>query len=355
MRRPAEPQLPAPPTRRRVLALTQGRDVPSRRFRVAQYADALRGHGIDLVERPSGPGAYPPARRSSRPAWLAATLLDRVPAVVDSWRADVTLLQRELVSTLRTLEGVTGRPRVLDVDDAIWLSRGGAFAARIARGCDAVICGNPFLADYFSRYASAVHVIPTAVDTDRYCPRAPADPDQVSSARPVLGWSGTSSGLPFLYEIEPALRAVLDACPAATLRVISDRAPRFAALPPGRVEFVRWTPEVEVEALRTLTVGLMPLRDDDWARGKCSYKMLLYMACGVPVVASPVGMNGDVLALGPAGAAATSLTQWADAVTLFLRDPGAARAAGLAGRAVVERHFALPHVAERLAAVLCGV
>lgn len=349
---PLAPVAAAAPTVRavrRVLALTQGIAVPSARFRVRQLVPHLAEHGVTLDERPARFGAYPPRSRAARPLWLAATLAERLSAVVESRGADVVLLQRELVSTLASLEPLAGHPRVLDVDDAIWLHRGGAAARALARGCDAVVCGNAFLAEWFSRHNARVSVVPTGVDTTRFAPRARARADDPA---PVLGWSGTAAGFPHLYAIEGALARVLARHPRATLRVLADRAPAFAALPAERVTFVRWSPEAELAALQSMTVGLMPLPDDDWARGKCSYKMLLYMACGLPVVVSPVGMNAEVLALGDVGHGARDDAEWVDALDALLADPAAAARLGAAGRRVVERHFALPDVAAALAAQL---
>jgi glycosyltransferase involved in cell wall biosynthesis len=334
---------------RRVVAFTPGLDVPSRRFRVAQLLPALAEHGLAVDERVARFGAYPPRQRWLRPVWLGATLADRVPGILASRSADVTWLQREFASTLGTFERLTARPRVLDVDDAIWLHRGGRFAQRLAEQCESVICGNSFLAEQFGRWNRNVSVVPTAVDPARFSP-LPNGSGEVGP--PVIGWSGTSAGFPHLYAIEPALRKVLEAVPQARIRVMADRPPDFRTLPGARVEFVRWSAEREVDAIRGMRVGVMPLPDSDWARGKCSYKMLLYMACGVPAVVSPVGMNADVLAHGDVGAGPRTEREWVDALVLLLRDAALAGARGAAGRDVVLRHYAVTHVAAAVAARL---
>jgi len=182
------------------------------------------------------------------------------------------------------------------VDDAIWLHRRGAFAGKLAGHCDAVICGNTFLADYFAKYCKRVFLLPTPVDTKKFFPLR----ESLASSQ-AIGWSGTAGNLIELERIEPALRAVMRRFPAARLRVICNRRPNLGSLPAGRVDYVPWAPAIEVSAVQDLQIGLMPLQDTDWTRGKCAFKMLTYMACGVPVVASPVGMNQDVLAMGRIG------------------------------------------------------
>jgi len=160
--------------------------------------------------------------------------------------------------------------------------------------------------------------------------------------------------LPYLHAIEQPLGEVLRRNPRATLRVVCDRPPDLPSLR-GRVAFVRWSPEVEVRSIQDMTVGLMPLDDSVAARGKCSLKMLLYMACGVPVVVSPIGANRDVLSRGEVGFGALSADDWVDALDLILRAPERAREIGARGRAVVEEHFSVQALAPRLATLLRGV
>ncbi|MFN9213763.1 MAG: glycosyltransferase family 4 protein [Gemmatimonadota bacterium] len=332
----------------RALALTGGATVPSARFRVRQFLGRLERWGVALEERASRVGSYPPVATWQRPGWLAATLLDRVPDVAATHRADVTVLQRELVSTLVTLEGLTKRPRVLDVDDALWALPRGGFAARLARRCDRVIAGNAFLAEWFGRHCRDVMIVPTAVDTARFVPAG-----RPPSASVVIGWSGASGGLPYVEALAPALAAVMARRPEVRLCVLSDRAPRLEGLPPERVEYVRWRPEVEVPTIQGFDLGLMPLRDSTWERGKCSYKMLLYMACGVPALVSPVGMNVEVLAHGEVGTGVPD-GAWAEAILEWVDDSARrGRASGVARR-VVEEHFALEALAPRLAAAIAG-
>lgn len=324
--------------------------MPSARFRVRQMVGALGREGVRVREFAAPLGSYPPASRALRPAWAAASLAARLPGIASSYRADVTFLQREMLSTFATLEGLTHAPRVLDVDDAIWLLRGGSFARRIAERCEAIVCGNGFLAEWFGQWNPRTHVIATAVDTRQFCP-APTLPH----ASVVLGWSGTSSGLPYVYAIEPALKTVMAARPAVRLRIVSNEPPAFRLLPPERVEFVRWTPENQVAVLQDLHAGLMPIDDSAWSRGKCSFKMITYMACGVPVVVSPYGMNAEVLATGAVGFGVASETEWVEALLALVDEPDRARTMGREARRQAEAHYAIDVLAPRLASVLKSV
>jgi len=246
---------------------------------------------------------------------------------------------------------MTKAPRVLDVDDAIWVSGGERFASRLASLCETVICGNEFLADAFSGWSKCVTVLPTGIDTERYLP----EPGIYGRRRPIVGWSGTSSGHKYLRGIEDALVAILGKYPEVMLRIVSDVKPRLSKIPPERVEFRHWSADTEVAVLQDLTVGVMPLTDSIWERGKCSLKMLAYMACAIPVVVSPVGMNREVLECGPCGFGAGSSGEWIDAIGWLLENPDKAIEMGRAGRRIVEGHYSTRMLAVRFAEVLTGV
>ena len=332
----------------RVAAFTGSERLSGPRFRVRQYIPRLRGLGVEVSEFVSGFESYPPERKKLRPLWAIATLAERLPAIMSSYRYDLTLLYREMLSTFLTLEPLTKPPRVLDVDDAIWLHRRGDFFPRLVQHCVGVICGNAYIADAVSRWNAEVRIVPTAVDTDRFRP-APADGLR---ARPVIGWSGLPSGFPYLLSLDRPLAVVLQKHPEARLRVVSRGRPKFEHVPAERVEFIEWSEEVEVETIQGMTVGLMPLDETPWSLGKCSYKMLLYMACGVPAVVSPVGMNAEVLGKGPVGLGPRTQDDWIDALDSLLKDPLRASEMGRAGRGVVLALYSVETVAPALATYL---
>jgi glycosyltransferase involved in cell wall biosynthesis len=126
-------------------------------------------------------------------------------------------------------------------------------------------------------------------------------------------------------------------------------------LPTQQIEFVPWSPGVEVQAIQSMDVGIMPLRDTLWSRGKCSYKMLLYMSCGLPVVVSPVGMNAEILEMASVGQAAAGSDDWIAALEAVIHDPGMAAARGKCGREVALQNFSIEALAEKLAAELLRV
>lgn len=333
-----------------VAAFTTGRNVPASRFRVRQYIPDLKMHGVELAEFYPRAGGYPPEQRWVRPFWAPASLAGRLPHIVRSFNYDVTLLHREMLSTFLTLEPFTKRPRVLDVDDAIWLNRNSSFAGKLAAMSDSVICGNSFLAEYFRQWNANITILPTAVDTKRFVPLK----ERFLGDSPVIGWSGNRSGFADLKIVEAPLRTVLTKYPKGRLRIMADERPAFD-IPAHQLEFVPWSPEIEVQTIQSMDIGIMPLRDTLWSRGKCSYKMLLYMSCGVPVVVSPVGMNAEILEMASIGHAAASPDDWIGTLEAVIEDPRQALAMGEKGREVAVNRFSIETLAGILAAELLRV
>ncbi len=342
----------------KVAALTPGRHVPSARFRVRQHIASLRERGIQVEEYVPAIDKYarlpgwPRNLRQSYAAplfvpWQAAKLAARFPGIVGSWRRRVTWLQRALLPGVPSLEGLLKAPLVFDVDDAIWLKRpfGAATARRIARQAAVVVAGNRYLADWFSVYCDDVRVVPTAIDTDRFHP-ASTEVSVLMLRRPAR-----SALFPYLRMIEKPLLDFLRDHANARLLVVADRPPEGALGETEQMRFTPWSEGTEAAAVQAMDVGLMPLPDNAWTRGKCSFKMLQYMACGIPAIVSPVGMNAEVLALGQLGLAAVRGADWYEALEHFYRDRDKARAAGREGRSVARRHFSRAVVSRRLAEV----
>ncbi|MDA3877726.1 MAG: glycosyltransferase [Halothiobacillus sp.] len=327
----------------RVVAITGGENVPSRRFRIDALVRFLAKRSIELTELCPLINKYPPSSRLLRLPWLAAALLERLTFLYRSRGYDAVILQREMISTLPTMERLLPKPLILDVDDAIYLHRNGWAAEYVARSCSLVVCGNHYLAEKFSQWNSNVVVIPTGVDTDQL---RPIENRNVTEA-PTIGWIGTAGNYRYLELIEPALRKVLTCFPSARLQIISNQYPTFLKHLGEQLDFRLWHPGIENDLLPRFTIGIMPLADNEWERGKCSFKMLQYLAAGVPVVVSPVGMNEIVLEAAQVGYAASSIQDWVDALICLLDNIDLASALGANGRKLVEKEYSLKQVAHQ--------
>lgn len=333
---------PAPTVTRHVVAITGGKNVPSRRFRVKALLPHLRELGIAAEELCAGISSYPPPQRWLRPAWFAAALAERLTYTVRARNYEAVILQRELISTLATVERLLPEPRILDVDDAIFLYRNGKAAQSIAAGCALVVCGNEYLADRFSKWNAEVAVIPTGVDTDRLRPREARFRDD--SVR--IGWIGTVSNFKYLEQIKPEIARVMHAHKQARFRLVSSECPSFFRDLGEQFEFVRWSPGIEETEIPGFTIGIMPLQDSEWTRGKCAFKMLQYMAAGVPVVASDVGMSASLLRQADIGVGVSAGEDWAGALEQLMHDAEMRRRLGDKGRELAVSEYSLSRVAE---------
>jgi glycosyltransferase involved in cell wall biosynthesis len=324
----------------RVTALTGSKHDPSSRFRIRQCIQPLREFGIEVSEH------WPLiSRYKIEPLpWLVAAL--RVPGLVASRFSNVTWLGRELLSGRFSLERLAGTKRVFDVDDAIWQPYQSDFSAEIVEQCDGVIAGNRFLADHYEKLGKKVWLVPTSVDTDVWKPA-----DRKRDGKWIMGWTGTWANLEFLYGIEEPLADFLTQHPDSSLLVLCDRQPTFKSLPSDRWEFARWSIDSEVSLGQRMDVGLMPLKDSELSRGKCGFKMLAYMALGLPVVVSPVGVNQEILARGQIGFPARSTNDWFEALQRLYQDAELSNRMGQTGRQVVKQHYSVRTNVAKLAEI----
>lgn len=334
----------------RVAALTQGIKIPSSRFRIRQLIEPMSGSGVQITEFASAPCAYPPEGLFRRLPWAIRVAWDtwlRCQAASDF---DVAIIQRELISTIPSFEGFLRSPIIADIDDAIWLYRRGYAAHHLARRSDHIVVGNQHLADYFSQFGRNITIIPTGVDTHRFIPLA--DPKNRSYG--VIGWSGTWGGYNYFKPLLNNLAQILRRNPDWKLRFISDRAPNFPLLPEKQVEFYPWSPSAETLLTADMDIGLMPLDDSLWSLGKCSYKMLLYMACGIPVIASDIGMNHDILRMDNVGLGVRTPDDWQAALETLIMNPELRLRMGRSGRQLVEQRFSLDVVSSQWMNVLAN-
>jgi glycosyltransferase involved in cell wall biosynthesis len=243
---------------------------------------------------------------------------------------------------------------VVDYDDALfhqydqhrsaWVRRllGGKIA-RVMRGAHLVTAGNAYLADYARRAgAPRVEIIPTVIDLERY---PPAGVRPASDTPFTIGWIGSPSTAKYLLAIAPALAEVC-AGGRGVVRLIGAGPVDLPGVP---VEVLPWNGSTEVEELKRFDVGIMPLPDEPWERGKCGFKLIQYMACGLPVVASPIGVNMEIVEQGVNGYLAETTAEWVQALNTLLLDADLRKRMGQAGRKKVEQEYSLQVTGPRLA------
>jgi len=327
----------------KMVALTSRINDPGPFFRLRQHIPSLAQDGIEVYDYVSWDYKW------FLPGVLKA--IPRIPAVITSYKANIIWISRVLVDGYETFERFVKRPRLLDVDDAVWLKLplGRFTMPHIARGMDAIIAGNSYLADWFSRYCRNIHIVPTAIDLNRYHKRPSP---LVTKGKFVIGWTGMANNYKYLQTIERPLSLFLQDHPDAELLVIAERKWDSELIAPERIDFISWSRDIEATALHKMSVGVMPLTDDPWSRGKCAFKMLQYMAVGLPVIVSAVGMNKEILEEGNIGFAADSENDWYEALNTLYKNTTLQIELGNNGRAVVEKHYSAHIISKTLAEIL---
>jgi len=341
------------------------------RFRIAQFIPYLQAHGFDvtletLFTTEFFQLVYQPRHYLRKAMAFARLSIDRLLALRKLPDFDVILLYREIFpigpAVVERLLARRGHPPIVfDFDDAIFLpavSHANRFISAlkypgkvktIIRSADHVIAGNDYLASYAERYNRSVTTIPTCVDTDRFVPRA----DGARSATPpVVGWIGSPTTAIYIADLAPVLRRVAET-DAFVARISGAGA--AIEMPRVRMENARWSLDDEVRLFNTCDIGVYPLTDDEWSRGKCGFKAIQFMACGVPVVASAVGVNREIIQDGVNGFLASSEAEWVDKIRRLLNDATLRRRMAEAGRRTVERSYSLHVHAPALASTLRNV
>lgn len=330
---------------------------PSQRYRFEQFAPYWAEHGVQvdyawIIDAEDDKVFYSPGRILAKARIFKKSLKLRAEQVRRARDFDVVVLQREALMTgsirFERAFANSGVPMVYDFDDAIWhmdvseanrklkwLKDPGKVPKIIALARH-VIAGNEYLADYARKFNKRVEVIPTVIDTERYVPQA-------GSPRPdgkvVIGWTGSLTSVAHLQLALPMLRELwAEHGDRVIFRVISDRPLEAPGLP---VENVRWNAATEAEDLAAIDVGIMPLPDNEWSRGKCGFKGLQYMGMGKAVVLSRVGVNSTIVQDGKNGFLASTDEEWKEKLSKLIADADLRRRLGLAARRTVEEKYSV--------------
>lgn len=329
----------------KVNAVTARKNSPSGWYRIGALKELFHAEDIFIDEIIPEIPSYPPPETLKRPAWLLAALFERIAYISRLRGADVTILQRELISTLPTVERLLPGKKILDVDDAIFLNKRGLAAKNAAKACIGVVCGNQYLADYFSNYNKNIRIIPTGVNVTEM----KVDPERLARAeKKIVGWIGTPGNLPFFEPIISDLKAFFKSFSSqAELRIVTSHADAIPTELRKFCTFIKWYPGIEFDELPKWAVGLMPLVNNEWVKGKCSFKMLQYMSAGVPVIVSPYGMNSQVLGRGEIGFGPRSGDEWYLALEVLIRDMELNQFYGEQARYLAEKDFSLESVVQK--------
>lgn len=326
---------------------------PGQRFRFEQYLGHLKSNGFQchisfLINQDDDPLFYAPGKFLAKTRILFNSIKQRLNDIKNARNYDLIFIYREAHMLWFTFFErrlyQMGAKMILDFDDSIWLNdtsdgnrhlawlKRPSKTARLLRLSRMALVGNKYLASYARRFNNNVHVVPTTIDTAYYIPGSKTASEQV-----CIGWTGSSTTMKHLQEALPVLRAIREKFGNKVIfRVISNK-PLTADLP--GLENISWHRDTEVSDLLPIDIGIMPLPDNEWARGKCGFKGLQYMALEIPTIMSPVGVNTEIIEDGVNGFLAGTNEEWVEKLTFLIESPVLRERIGKAGRqTVVERY-----------------
>ncbi|MBL7952474.1 MAG: glycosyltransferase family 4 protein [Flavobacteriales bacterium] len=328
---------------------------PNQRFRFEQYIPHLERNGFactisHLVDEEDDKYFYRPGNFLKKLRFVRRSIARRRADVARMNDFDIIFVCREALMTRSThFERAFKRSKakvIFDFDDSIWLQnvsdanrmwawvKDASKTSKLIGLADLVFAGNDYLAAYARGFNARVEVVPTTIDTEEYRP-VPVERD----AAVRIGWSGSITTIQHFQYAIPSLRILKEKYgDRIAIHVIGDGSYEEPSI---GVKGQPWRKRTEIEDLCAFDIGIMPLPDDEWARGKCGLKGLQYMGLGIPAIMSPVGVNSTIINDGENGFLATDTAEWVEKVSRLVEDPELRRRIGAAARRTVEDHYSV--------------
>lgn len=330
---------------------------PSQRFRFEQYFTLLSKNGTQYEVKSflsSGNWRifYQSGNFFLKIRTIAEGFLRRLAILFTIFGYEFVFIHRELTPIGPPIfewiiAKVFKKKMVYDFDDAIWLTdkkeswiektiRWRGKVASICRWSYRVSAGNNYLADYARQFNEKVIVNPTTIDTEKIHNK---DLHRFEKdGRIVIGWTGSHSTLKYLKDVEQVLQHIESKYPTVNFWVIADKAPDLKL---NRLIFKPWSVETEVSDLAEIDIGIMPLPNDEWTKGKCGFKALQYMALEKPTIASAVGVNNIIINHGVNGLIAKDIDDWKKLLSLLIEDESLRKGLGKEGRKTVDHNYSV--------------
>ena len=329
----------------------------SQRFRFEQYLDLLTHKNFTITLKPFLDEAtwrilYKKGFFRQKVTGILKGFIRRFFLLFSVWKYDFVFVHREATPIgLPFVEWIIckifRKKMIFDFDDAIWLPNtsqqnkiiaGFKFHQKTKCLCKwayKVSAGNAYLADYARKYNPNVLINPTTIDTENW--HNPALVPPKNSSKPTVGWTGTHSTIAYLSVLLPILQKIAKE-QEFTFLVISDKKPDWQ-LP--SMQFVAWNKETEIRDLAQMDIGLMPLADDEWAKGKCGFKALQYMSMGIVPLVSPVGVNAEIVENNSNGFLCENEQDWENALRVLLQNEQTRKMIGANARATIIHNYSV--------------
>lgn len=332
----------------------------SSRLRSYQYFPYLEKEGIEVQVSPLFSDNYLEHLYKKRPTFLEGIrgYVNRIFVLFSVFKYDKIFIEKELFpyfpSWFEQILSALNVKYIVDYDDAIFHNYDrhpnsiikrflGKKIDRVMRHSECVIAGNSYLASR-ARVAGAknVSIIPTVIDLSRYAYTGVRTKNKNESI--IIGWIGSPSTFKYVQQIAGVLKEITEKF-NVEIHIVGAKADLGFE---ENVRYIPWSEETEVDVISNFDIGIMPLQDSVWEKGKCSYKLIQYMACGLPIVASPVGMNTEVVKPGENGFLATPNTAWKEALIFYKNNPIKRMEHGAKGYSLVKSNYTITSQMKKL-------
>lgn len=337
-------------------------EAPSQRFRFEQYLGTLKKHGHTFTFAPFLPSKkwnlfYSSGYLLEKVSLLLTGFLKRFVTLLKSHKYDYVFIHREAAPIGPPvfefiLAKILSKRIIYDFDDAIWMTdkriegrlekmiRWRNKVRAICRWSYRVSCGNDYLCNYARQFNKQVILNPTTIDTEQlHNPNLfPRQADRSDLPQIIIGWTGSHSTLKYLDLIKPILHELVLENQHLHFLIIANHKPNLGL---ERMHYVPWNKETEIQDLMLADIGIMPLPDDAWAKGKCGFKALQYMALQIPTIASPVGVNSEIIDHGVDGFLASSLQEWKQYLGILISSVELRRKMGESSRKKIVENYSV--------------
>ncbi len=320
---------------KKILFISKGIDSASSRYRGFQFFSYLQEHGFNVSHVTASGG-----------------LLAILNTLWQASQADkVILLRKTFPLVISWLLGIVSKQLIFDLDDAIFCRSDGSLSKTrmdrfkfICKHSDHIFAGNQFLAENSLKFTEAVTVIPTCLEVSKYKLVAEQADDTID-----LVWIGSQSTSKYLIDILPMLEDIAKKHTNLRLKIIADFDLKDVKIP---VLTIPWSEETEAKELACSHIGIAPMRDNDWTRGKCALKVLQYMAASLPVISANVGVNSEAVIDCETGYLVSTTDEWAVALDKLLKDRALRNSMGSAGYERVIEQYDITVIFQRILAIL---
>ncbi len=338
-------------------------EAPSQRFRFEHYLKFMEQSDLKcdfqpFVSTKSWEKIYSEQHNWSKLKILISGLLNRFVLLWHIKKYDFIFIHRELTPLGPPvfewiIAKILKKKIIYDFDDAIWLPdqnkenlvwkwlKWRSKVSLICKWSWKVSVGNDYLADYARKLNAKVVVFPTVVNTEMHKPKGQRP--KANNRRPIIGWTGSHSTLFYLNMLIPALKALEEEIDFE-FRVIANRDPKLNL---KNFTFIKWNKTTEIEDLSQFDIGIMPLQDNEWAKGKCGFKLTQYLSMGIPAIASPVGVNKEIIQSEVTGYFAQSKDEWIKHLKILLQNHAMRIDMGRSGQKFISDNYSLKSQKEK--------